>query len=171
MEKRTGGKIVGYFCTYCPEAIYYAIGVLPVRILGAHKIQDVTEPHIFTMSCPFCQDVQAQGLQGKYDYLDGITIGQSCIHLRRVFTSRESHKNPGWSRFPPMTSHFQSPWAAPSGLERDVYSITGEPYGASCAFDKPLSAEFLQASVNFGLARDRYVFGTLQKSNPKLADF
>jgi benzoyl-CoA reductase subunit B len=44
--------------------------------------------------------------------------------------------------------------AIPMGLGEDVYWITGEPYGASCAFDKPLSAEFLAATENFGFARD-----------------
>jgi benzoyl-CoA reductase subunit C len=108
-KDRTGGKIVGYFCTYVPEEIFYAFDVLPVRILGSHQIQDVTEPHLFAMFCPFCRDVLAQGLKGKYDYLDGIVIGQSCIHLRQAFTSWEIHKNPGWSHYLPMPSHVQNP--------------------------------------------------------------
>jgi benzoyl-CoA reductase subunit C len=112
-KKRTGGKMVGYFCTYAPEEIYYAFDILPVRILGSHEIQDVTEPHLFAMFCPFCRDVLAQGLKGKYDYLDGITIGQSCIHLRQAYTSWDIHKNPGWSHYLPMPSHVQSPRAVP----------------------------------------------------------
>jgi len=112
-KERTGGKIVGYFCTYAPEEIFYAFDVLPVRILGSHEPQDVTEPHIFGMFCPFCRDVLAQGLKGRYDYLDGIMIGQSCLHLRQAFTSWEQHKNPGWSYYLPMPSHVQSKRAIP----------------------------------------------------------
>ncbi len=112
-KKRTGGKIVGFFCTYEPEEIFYAFDVLPVRILGSHETQDVTEPHLFAMFCPFCRDVLAQGLKGKYDYLDGISIGQSCIHLRQAYTSWEIHKNPGWSHYIPMPNHVQSPRAVP----------------------------------------------------------
>jgi len=44
--------------------------------------------------------------------------------------------------------------AIPLGLGRDVHWVTGEPYGASCAFDKPLSAKFLAATEKFGFARD-----------------
>lgn len=44
--------------------------------------------------------------------------------------------------------------AVPSGLGEDVYCITGEPYGATCAFDRPLSSKFLEAAENFGFARD-----------------
>jgi benzoyl-CoA reductase subunit C len=112
-KERTGNKIVGYFCTYAPEEIFYAFNVLPVRILGSHEVQDVTEPHLFGMFCPFCRDVLAQGLKGKYDYLDGITLAQSCLHLRQTFTSWDIHKNPGWSHFLLMPNHVQSPRAVP----------------------------------------------------------
>jgi len=112
-KKRTNEKMIGYFCTYVPEEIYYAFDILPVRIMGSHEIQDVTEPHLFAMFCPFCRDVLAQGLKGRYDYLDGITIGQSCIHLRQAYTSWEIHKNPGWSHYLPMPNHVQSPRAVP----------------------------------------------------------
>ncbi|UCH88067.1 MAG: benzoyl-CoA reductase, bzd-type, subunit N [Thermoplasmata archaeon] len=107
-KEKTGGKVVGYFCTYAPEEIFYAFDVLPVRILGSHEPQDVTEPHIFGMFCPFCRDVLAQGLKDRYDYLDGIMLAQSCLHLRQAFTSWELHKNPGWSYFLPMPNHVQS---------------------------------------------------------------
>ena len=58
-KARTGGKVVGYFCTYGPEELMYAANILPVRILGSHEVQDVTEPHIFGMFCPFCRDCLA----------------------------------------------------------------------------------------------------------------
>lgn len=112
-KDRTGGKMVGYFCTYTPEEIFYAFDVLPVRILGSHEIQDVTEPHLFAMFCPFCRDVLAQGLKGRYDHLDGITLGQSCLHLRQAFNAWEIHRNPGWSHYLPMPNNVQSPRAVP----------------------------------------------------------
>ncbi len=90
-QQRTGGKVMGYFCTYVPEEILYAAGVLPVRILGSHEPQDVTEPHIFAMFCPFCRDCLAQGLKGRYDYLNGLMIAQSCLHIRQAFWSWEKH--------------------------------------------------------------------------------
>jgi len=89
--RRTGGKVMGYFCTYAPEEIMYAANILPVRILGSHQSQSVTAPHIFGMYCPFCRDCLAQGLQGKYDYLDGVMISQSCLHMRGAFNSWRIH--------------------------------------------------------------------------------
>ncbi len=112
-KDKTGGKVMGYFCTYVPEEICYAADILPVRILGSHEPQDVTEPHIFAMYCPFCRDCLAQGLEGKYDYLDGIMLAQSCLHIRQAYTSWELHVPVDWSYYLPMPHHVQSPRALP----------------------------------------------------------
>jgi len=88
---QTGHEVVGCFCSYVPEEIIYAAGLLPVRMLGSHEPQDVTEPHIFGMFCPFCRDVLAQGLKGRYSYMKGIVLTQSCLHLRQAFTSWKNH--------------------------------------------------------------------------------
>jgi benzoyl-CoA reductase subunit C len=112
-KERTGGKVLGYFCTYVPEEILHAAGVLPVRILGSHEPQDVTEPHIFGMFCPFCRDCLAQGLKGRYDYLDGIMIAQSCLHIRQAYSSWEKHRPREFSYYLCMPHHVQSPRALP----------------------------------------------------------
>ncbi|MCP4569543.1 MAG: benzoyl-CoA reductase, bzd-type, subunit N [FCB group bacterium] len=88
---QNNGEAVGCFCSYVPEELIYASGLLPVRMLGSHEPQDVTEPHIFGMFCPFCRDVLAQGLKGRYDYMKGIVLAQSCLHLRQTFTSWSNH--------------------------------------------------------------------------------
>jgi len=93
-KSRTGGKVMGCFCSYVPEEILLAGGVLPVRVLGSHEPQNVTEPYLFGMFCPFCRDVLAQGLKGRYGYLDGITLAQSCIHLRQSYVAWREHVEP-----------------------------------------------------------------------------
>jgi benzoyl-CoA reductase subunit C len=110
---RPTSKVLGYFCTYAPEEILYAANVLPVRVLGSHEPQNVTEPHIFAMFCPFCRDCLAQGLQGRFDYLDGIMIAQSCLHMRQAYTSWENHIPTEFSYYLPMPHHVQSEHAAP----------------------------------------------------------
>ena len=112
-KERTGGKVLGTFCTYVPEEILYAADILPVRILGSHEPQDVSEPHIFAMFCPFCRDCLAQGLKGRYDYLDGITIAQSCLHIRQTFTSWDLHIPVDFRYYLPHPMHVQSPQAIP----------------------------------------------------------
>jgi benzoyl-CoA reductase subunit C len=90
-KEKTGNKIAGYLCTYVPEEILYAADILPVRILGSHEPPTVTEPYIFAMFCHFCRDCLAQGLRGKYNYLNGIIEGQSCIHLRQTYIEWRLH--------------------------------------------------------------------------------
>ncbi|MEM2869603.1 MAG: benzoyl-CoA reductase, bzd-type, subunit N [Thermoplasmata archaeon] len=107
-KKRTGGRVLGYFCTYVPEEILYAAGVLPVRVLGSHEPQNVTEPHIFGMFCPFCRDCLAQGLKGRYSYLDGLMIAQSCLHIRQAYTSWVLHIPIGFSYYLCMPHKVQS---------------------------------------------------------------
>ena len=112
-KERTGGKVIGTFCTYVPEEILYAADILPVRILGSHEPQDVSEPHIFAMFCPFCRDCLAQGLKGRFDYLDGITIAQSCLHIRQAYTSWDLHIPVDFKYYLPHPMHVQSPHAVP----------------------------------------------------------
>jgi benzoyl-CoA reductase subunit C len=112
-KEKNGGKVVGYFCTYVPEEILLAADILPVRILGSHEPQSVTEPHIFGMYCPFCRDCLAQGLKGRYDYLDGVMIAQSCLHIRQAYASWVQHVGAEWSYYLPMPNHVQSEAARP----------------------------------------------------------
>ena len=91
-KRKTGGKVLGYFCTYAPEDILYAADILPVRIFAGHESDiSIVEPHIFGMYCPFCRGCLSQGLKGRYDYLDGIMLSQACLHLRQVFASWRKH--------------------------------------------------------------------------------
>jgi len=142
-KNKTGGKVVGYFCTYVPEEILYAAGMLPVRILGSHEPQDVTEPHIFGMYCPFCRDCLAQGLKGRYDYLDGIMIAQSCLHIRQTFTSWKLHIPIDFSYYLPMPNNVQSKRALPY--------LTGELRALKEALEKWTGKAITDEDLNRGI--------------------
>ena len=110
--QQTGRQVVATMCTYTPEEILIAAGMLPVRVLGAHEPQNVTEPHIFGMFCPFCRDSLAQGLLGRYDYCEGVTLTQSCIQYRQTFNSwREHVPTVKWDYYLPMPNEVQSKFA------------------------------------------------------------
>jgi len=96
-KDRTGGKAVGFMCTYVPEEILYAAGLLPVRVYGSHEPADITEPHIASQWCPFCRDCLAQGLSGRYNYLDGVVHAFSCAHMFNCYNS--------WWRHIPVAFH------------------------------------------------------------------
>ena len=73
-KKRTGGKVLGYFCTYAPEEVLYAANVLPVRILGLR----VFKTHFFEL------DLAADLLLGQFllsiwDLLIGVKQVQNAV--------------------------------------------------------------------------------------------
>ncbi|MFH1550843.1 MAG: benzoyl-CoA reductase, bzd-type, subunit N [Planctomycetota bacterium] len=163
-KKRTGGKVMGFFCTYAPEELMRAAGILPVRILGSHEPQDVTEPHIFAMYCPFCRDCLAQGLKGRYDYLDGIMISQSCLHIRQAFTSWQKHVPVDYSYYLPMPHHVQSPRAIPFlkselvAFKKSLEEWTGKEIG-----DDALKEAIDTYNANRRMMKDIY---KLRRSDP-----
>lgn len=142
-KERTGGKVVGCFCTYVPEEILYAAGLLPVRIMGSHEPDDVTEPHIFRIYCPFCRDSLAQGLNNKYDYLSGIVKARSCENMRNAFFSWKRNIPMEYTHYVTLPALLQSPGA------RDYY------LGALVEFKKsleewtenPISEEALKDAI------------------------
>lgn len=110
-KKRTGGKALGYMCTYVAEEVAYAAGVLPVRIMGSREPQDVTEPYIYGMYCPYCRDCLAQGLMGRYKYLDGITETHTCSHIRQTYDSWQKYVPTEFNHYVYMPADVQSPRA------------------------------------------------------------
>ena len=106
-------KVLGYFCTYVPEEILYAADILPVRILGSHEPPTVTEPYIFAMFCHLSRDSLAQGLKGRFDYLDGIAEGQSCLHLRQTFNAWRLHIPIDYAYYIHVPHGVQTPHAIP----------------------------------------------------------
>jgi benzoyl-CoA reductase subunit C len=132
-KARTGGQVFGYLCTYLPEEILYAAGLLPVRILGGHEPLDLVEPHIHSMYCPFSRDVLGQGLKGRYSYLDGIALGHTCIHIQQAFESWQLHAPPPFSYLLYVPICLQSPHARAcfrqevQGFQRALEGWLGSP--------------------------------------------
>ena len=112
-KETTRNKVVGYFCTYVPEEILYASNILPVRILGSHEPPTVTEPYIFAMFCHLCRDCLAQGLKGRFDYIDGIVEGQACLHLRQAFNAWRLHIPTDFAHYIYIPHGIQNPHAIP----------------------------------------------------------
>jgi benzoyl-CoA reductase subunit C len=94
-KSETGSRVLGYVCTNVPEEIPYAAGLLPIRLLGANKPENVTAPHIFQGGfCSFCRDCFAQVLLGQYDYLSGLVFAVCCSHARQIYNGWQK-QNPG----------------------------------------------------------------------------
>jgi benzoyl-CoA reductase subunit C len=120
-KKKTGRKVFGYMCTYVPEELIYATGTLPVRILGGHEPTYLSDPHISSQFCVYCRDVLAEGLRGRYKYLDGIVHAHTCLHIRQAFNSWEMHLKPGFAHYVYMPREVRRPYA--EGLLTDELNL------------------------------------------------
>lgn len=84
--KSQGKQVIGWICTYIPEEIIAAAGMLPVRVTG-YKAEEIVEAdaYLYTNSCTFSRGCLEVGLKGEYDHLDGVVSGTSCDPIRRLF--------------------------------------------------------------------------------------
>ncbi|MEE9203262.1 MAG: 2-hydroxyacyl-CoA dehydratase [Dehalococcoidia bacterium] len=110
-KQRTGGKVVGYMCTYIPEEVLYAAGVLPVRVLGEHQPESVTEAHVPGFFCSYTRGCLAQGLLGHYDYLDGLVAPHGCYQIRQAYAVWKRYSAPDYSFYFFMPTVVRSPRA------------------------------------------------------------
>lgn len=82
--KNEGKKIFGYFCSYVPEELIDAAGIIPVRIMGSLETIEKSDTHMPTYICAFARRCLDQGLKGHYDYLDGIVTSKTCDIMRNL---------------------------------------------------------------------------------------
>lgn len=73
-----GRLVIGTLCSYVPVEILHSFGIIPVRIWGLaddyHKADALLQPYI----CPPVRHMMAMGLEGRYDFLDGIIHCYTC---------------------------------------------------------------------------------------------
>ena len=83
--KESGKKVVGYTCSYVPDEIFHAAGILPFRIRGFGTTDTTigdTYFGPFICSLPKCM-LQLAG-EGKFNFLDGAIITPGCDSMRRL---------------------------------------------------------------------------------------
>lgn len=82
-----GKKIFGWLCTYVPEEILHAGGILPVRITGYDRETELDEgnAYLYNNNCSFSRSCLQMGLTGQYKFLDGVVGGSTCDGARRLF--------------------------------------------------------------------------------------
>jgi len=84
--KAHGGKVVGFYCTDMPEQVIHAAGMLPFRMRGTTN-QDYTlsDAILSRFNCTFVRSALNLAMGGRYDFLDGLVVGNTCDHIRRMY--------------------------------------------------------------------------------------
>jgi benzoyl-CoA reductase/2-hydroxyglutaryl-CoA dehydratase subunit BcrC/BadD/HgdB len=84
--KQDGGQVIGYYCTYVPEEVIHAAGMLPYRVRGTGSTAtEMGDLYLTELNCSFCRHSLDQAMRGEYAFLDGLVALSSCDHLRRMF--------------------------------------------------------------------------------------
>jgi len=84
--KRSGKKVVGFFCSYVPEEILYAADILPIRVRATSCTDTaLADTYMSHLNCTFVRSCLQFILEGRYAFLDGVVFTNSCDHVRRMY--------------------------------------------------------------------------------------
>jgi len=84
--KEQGNKVIGFLCSYVPEEILYAAGILPYRIRATGCTKRVQgDVWMSSFSCSFARSCLEFALDGTYDFLDGLIASDSCGQAHRLY--------------------------------------------------------------------------------------
>lgn len=85
-HKEKGGKVVAWQCTYVPEELIWAAGLLPVRMTGDSKELELGDANSYLSvnNCSFCRSCLQMVLDKEWDFLDGYVSAATCDGSRRL---------------------------------------------------------------------------------------
>ncbi len=84
--KAQGKKVIGWQCTYVPEELIHAAGMLPIRVTGGAtelEMEDANS-YLYINSCSFVRSCLEMVLRKDYDFLDGYVSAATCDGSRRL---------------------------------------------------------------------------------------
>lgn len=83
--KSEGKKVIGYPCTFLPDEIIHAAGMLPFRLRGINtSVLSIGDTYFGPVICSFPKCILQLAGQGDYAFLDGAVILNGCDSMRRL---------------------------------------------------------------------------------------
>lgn len=142
--REQGKKVIGLLCTYAPEEVVYAAGMLPWRITGTWD-SDLSRAavHRDMDSCRYCTHALESLLRGDLGFLDGIMDSDWDDDRRRLFDTWV------YASKPPFTATFIAPKSRSQICERyfaeDVSGIVSslETFGG-----RKITEDSLRAAIS-----------------------
>lgn len=124
--RESGQKIVGYACLATPREILDAAGLFPYRIKALGKGEtEMADAYLSRFNCGFCRSCLQLGMDGSYDFLEGMIETNGCDHLRGMFENWQ-HVSPSnffhYLRVPHLTDDDSMAWFVDE-LERLVEAV------------------------------------------------
>jgi benzoyl-CoA reductase/2-hydroxyglutaryl-CoA dehydratase subunit BcrC/BadD/HgdB len=105
-----GKKVIGFTCSYVPEEIMYAAGMLPFRIRGIGATStSLADSYYGPVNCSFPKCVLQLVGDNRYTFLDGVVIMPSCDSMRRLDDTWRKAAEDSKGSFPAYHSFFGVP--------------------------------------------------------------
>ena len=89
--KKSGSKVMGYTCSFVPEELIVAAGMLPFRIraTGSQSAGRADDYFESANICSLIRHTFGKVLNGEYDFIDGTVIGGGCDGNRHILDNWE----------------------------------------------------------------------------------
>lgn len=85
-HQAAGGRIIGIFCSYVPEELIMAAGMVPFRMRAVGSTKTTLGDTWFSsFNCSYTRHVFDLALEGKFRFLDGVILINACDHIRRMY--------------------------------------------------------------------------------------
>lgn len=87
--REKGIKVVGYFCSYIPEEIIHALGLIPVRLEygGDERLVDIGGRYISKNNCVFVREAVGMFAEKKDPFVrnsDMVAVATTCLQMYRL---------------------------------------------------------------------------------------
>ena len=83
--KERGGKVIGTRCVFVPEEIITAAGMLPYPMYGRPEPVRLADSYFQSCTCEFVRNLFDHALDGRFSFLDGVALSNTCDGLRRLW--------------------------------------------------------------------------------------
>jgi len=83
--KRQKKPVLGYACSYTPEEIIHAGGILPIRVFGSLEPSRLADVYLPVNVCSFAKSCLNSALKGEYSLLDGYVVSNSCDNQNKIY--------------------------------------------------------------------------------------
>jgi len=165
--KEQGGQVMGYFCSAMPEEIITAAGMLPFRIRGTgSQGTELADAFFSSINCTFARHAFNVALKGDLDFLDGLTMFNSCDNVRRIYDHWIRQMNTPFTHFMSFPKK-----AEPAQVEFFRHELAGLRSRMESHLGKSITDDDLRAAIKLhNRTRQllRQVYNLRKAENPPL---
>ncbi len=97
-----GRRLLGYFTVHVPEEIIHAAGMVPIRMRGHGEAVKYASTRLTDFVCSYARSCLDLGMQGTYDYLEGVVFAKTCDVMRNLYAIWVNNVKPAYAWFLPL---------------------------------------------------------------------